>query len=119
MLTIIKPGDDHNLPKGKYIYGANMAFSVERLLAIGAFPEQLGRNGHSLLSCEETGIQDACERRATSSDSSARQVFNIWSMRIDCGATGCVREWHGKACQGICRYLRSSRRTICWDTRNG
>ena len=47
-------------PSTKYLYGANMAFSVEHLQAMGGFPEQIGRNGAgALLSCEETQVQDA------------------------------------------------------------
>jgi glucosyl-dolichyl phosphate glucuronosyltransferase len=52
--------DDRNLGDHQYLYGANMAFAVECLQAAGGFPEQVGRNGTgSLLSCEETQVQDA------------------------------------------------------------
>jgi glycosyltransferase involved in cell wall biosynthesis len=61
LLTVLEPTEsDCNLEEHQYIYGANMAFSVEHLLAMGGFPEQVGRTGAaSLLSCEETHLQDA------------------------------------------------------------
>jgi GT2 family glycosyltransferase/glycosyltransferase involved in cell wall biosynthesis len=61
MLTIHDALDcDQDLPKHQHLYGANMAFAVERLAATGGFPEQIGRNGtSSLLSCEELQVQDA------------------------------------------------------------
>jgi hypothetical protein len=61
MLTIHDPFDlDQDLPKLQYLFGANMAFAVEQLLAVGGFPEQIGRSGAmSLLSCEELQVQDA------------------------------------------------------------
>jgi glucosyl-dolichyl phosphate glucuronosyltransferase len=61
MLTIRNALDhDQDLPQHEHLYGANMAFAVERLLAAGGFPEQIGRSGAmSLLSCEELQVQDA------------------------------------------------------------
>ncbi len=41
------------LPQGAAIYGANMAFRRQDLLAVGGFPEELGRVGDRLLSGEE------------------------------------------------------------------
>ncbi|MBX9593014.1 MAG: glycosyltransferase, partial [Roseomonas sp.] len=38
------------LPQGAAIYGANMAFRRQDLLAVGGFPEELGRVGDRLLS---------------------------------------------------------------------
>lgn len=60
MLTIVgTEGGDRLLPLSQYLFGANMAFVVEALIEAGGFPEQVGRMGeHTLISCEETRIQD-------------------------------------------------------------
>jgi glucosyl-dolichyl phosphate glucuronosyltransferase len=61
LLSVLEPTEqDCDLREGQYVYGANMAFSVEHLQAAGGFPEQVGRTGAgSLLSAEETHLQDA------------------------------------------------------------
>lgn len=60
MLTIVgEEGGDRSLTPRQYLFGANMAFAVEALIEAGGFPEQVGRIGeHTLISCDETQIQD-------------------------------------------------------------
>jgi GT2 family glycosyltransferase len=58
-LTILDHGpDDRALKPGEHGYGANFALRREPALAAGGFEEQLGRKGASLLSNEETALQD-------------------------------------------------------------
>lgn len=51
------------LPPGVAIYGANMAFRRQDLLAVGGFPEDLGRIGDRLLSGEEEEVQTRLQAR--------------------------------------------------------
>jgi glycosyltransferase involved in cell wall biosynthesis len=59
VLTIVEwpgAGEVGDLPEGVDIYGANMAFARAPLLAVGGFPEALGRVGDRLLSGEEVEV---------------------------------------------------------------
>jgi GT2 family glycosyltransferase len=59
-LTVLDLGpEDRTLLAHEYGYGANLAVKRDLALAVGAFDEQLGRNGGmSLLSGEEVALQD-------------------------------------------------------------
>ncbi len=62
VLTIVewegRGEEGRDLPAGVAVYGANMAFHTAALLAIGGFPEELGRVGDRLLSGEEVEVLD-------------------------------------------------------------
>lgn len=62
VLTIVewegRGEEGRDLPDGVAVYGANMAFRTDALLAIGGFPEELGRVGDRLLSGEEVEVLD-------------------------------------------------------------
>jgi glucosyl-dolichyl phosphate glucuronosyltransferase len=64
LLTILDLGSaDRFLASNEYVYGANMAFAVEPLRAVGGFAVEVGRSGSvSLLSGEETRVQDALRK---------------------------------------------------------
>jgi GT2 family glycosyltransferase len=67
VLTIVE-WDGHgeegrDLPQGVAVYGANMAFRSDALLAVGGFPEELGRVGKRLLSGEEVEVLDRLRAR--------------------------------------------------------
>jgi GT2 family glycosyltransferase len=51
------------LPQGAAVYGANMAFRRKDLLAVGGFPEELGRVGDRLLSGEEEEVLTRLQAR--------------------------------------------------------
>ncbi len=58
-LTVLDLGpEDRALQPGEHGYGANFALRRDAALALGGFDEGLGRKGASLLSNEETAIQD-------------------------------------------------------------
>ncbi|WP_203074874.1 glycosyltransferase family 2 protein [Falsiroseomonas ponticola] len=54
---------DAALPQGAAVYGANMAFRRRDLLAVGGFPEELGRVGDRLLSGEEEEVLSRLQAR--------------------------------------------------------
>lgn len=63
-LTILYLGDDSRVAgENEYGYGANIAFEVAAARAAGGFLEHLGRDGRSLVSGEETRLQQDIRRQ--------------------------------------------------------
>ncbi|MBP0463164.1 glycosyltransferase [Roseomonas sp. PWR1] len=65
-LTVVDLGDRRRLLEdGEWVAGANIAFRIAALEAIGGFDTSLGRNGGgaSLLSAEETAVTDRLRAR--------------------------------------------------------
>ncbi len=65
-LTVVDLGSERRLLQdGEWVAGANIAFRVAALEAIGGFDTSLGRNGDgaSLLSAEETAVTDQLRAR--------------------------------------------------------
>ncbi len=75
----------------EYVFGCNMAFDRAALAAIGGFPVVLGRVGSSLISGEETLVQDALRdrggqilydpRAAVQHLVEARRLSKAWMLR--------------------------------------
>jgi len=78
---------DRDLTEREYFYGANVAFRLAALRAVGGFSEQLGRTGADLLGDEEIDVQRKLRAHGTLRYVAAARVHH----RIH--AERCSLEW--------------------------
>lgn len=63
LYTYVDHGDSgHQLRNGEYLVGANLAFTKQSLLSLGGFDPNLGRQGTTLLSGEESAVIEHLQR---------------------------------------------------------